>query len=75
MTQEELDEKILDLNRQFGNILDSFSIGHHGGFADAREIVDIDQKERALDDLKEANELLLEAYRLLIGIGENYDYE
>lgn len=75
MNEEELDEKILGLNIQFGNISDSFFIGNHGGFADARYITDIDDKKRAIEDLQEANELLLEAYQLLINIGENYDYE
>lgn len=75
MNEEQLDKEIFDLNMKNGTILDSFSIGHHGGFADAREIIDIDQKERAIEDLQEANKLLLEAYQLLINIGENYDYE
>ena len=75
MTNEQLDEEILELNLQNYNAIQSLHTMAYGGFADARDITDIGQKEQALDDLKEANEKLLEAYRSLIGIEENYEIE
>lgn len=75
MDSDKLDEEILVLNGQTDNVIKTLHTMTYGGFADARDIIDIDQKERALDDLKEANEHLKEAFRLLIGIVEYYELD